>query len=89
MAEPPSDAGEKATESCPFPGVIPVMDGALGIAIGDPATDGVGNPSPFALTARICNRYTAPFVSPVITNGLAVDAGERVVKVVPPSVENL
>ena len=78
---------EKAIDSCVFPAVIDEIVGAPGVVTGVPEVDAVAEPEPAELTALNWTLYAVPFVSPVITKGEVVDAGDRVVQVEPPLVE--
>ena len=73
---------------CEADGLIALIDGAEAIVEGVAVETTLASPLPLLLMARIVMSYAVPFVRPVITMGDAVEAGERVVHVVPPSVEN-
>ena len=62
--------------------------GADGKVFGVASTTSERAPAPNEFTPRIKTKYSAPFVSPEIVRGDAVDAGERACQVVPPFVEN-
>ena len=87
VASPSLVGAVNDTESCSFDGVIPVIVGADGVVTGVPSTMFDCAPAPWLLTARIRTWYVVPFVSPVITSGLDVDAGERDVQLEPLFVE--
>jgi hypothetical protein len=87
MGEPPVYPGTKATPSdVPSPpGVIDVMVGAPGNALGVPLAGDEFRPFPAELTARRRTEYVVPFVRPLIVSGDDVTPPDT--HVVPPSNE--
>jgi hypothetical protein len=79
--------GVKCTINVPFPEVLEVMVGALGVVAGsaDAASDASEAPIPF--TVRTRTLYVVPFDSPEIVSGRWVLAGLRVTQVSPLSME--
>ena len=72
IAEPPVAPAVNATDRLPFPGVMLVMVGALGVVLGVAAVIVDTVPSPATLTARICTLYEVPLLNPVMAIGLVV-----------------
>jgi hypothetical protein len=68
-------------------GVTELMVGAPAVVEGVAFTVTLPSPVPLLLTALMDTPYDDPLVRPVMTSGLAVDAGVRAVHVSPPSVE--
>ena len=66
----------------PEEGVV-IVTAVLGVA----EVEAVGVPAPAELRALSCTLYAVKFVSPVITKGEVVTAGEGVVQFTPPFVE--
>jgi len=86
-AAPFAAPSEKATDAEASPAVTDEIVGAPATVAGVPLTDVLAAPGPCALTPRTFTGYVTPFERPVMTSGLAVDAGSGVVHVVPPSTE--
>ena len=79
-----------AIDTPPLPGTAAVIDGAPGTVRGvtpSGASAAEAAPTMASLTARTRTRYDRPFSRPVITSGLAVDAGVRALHDTPPSTE--
>ena len=84
IGAPPLNAGaEYDTRSLPEDGSMPVIVGASGARDGVPVAELLAVPGPAAFTARILTAYWVPFVSPVMTSGEDVEAGDLVVQLVP------
>ena len=72
----------------PSPDDTEEMVGANDTIPAAPNTAALCNPVPRAFTARRTTLYVLPLLSPVITSGLVVDTGLRVVHVEPLLREN-
>ena len=96
-ALPPLLPTLNATESFPSPGLIAVIDGALGAVAGIAVCVADSLPGPELFTALMSTLYAVPFVSEVrpsleslvmVIGLLVIDVpGSRILQVAPPSVE--
>ena len=87
IAFPPVlDGAAQLITTCPFPGVAPMLCGALGTVLGiDDILTVI--PSPTALNARTLSTYVVPLVNPV--NVWLLTELPSVVHVLPPSLDTL
>jgi hypothetical protein len=76
-----------ATDAEASPAITDVIAGAPGTVAGVPLLEFDAAPAPTLFTAFNFTEYDVPFVKPVITIGVAVDAGTKAVNEFPPSVE--
>jgi hypothetical protein len=86
-APPVEDGAVNATDAEALPVVATTFVGALGTAAGVPPLEFDAAPAPTLFTAFNFTEYDVPFVKPVITIGVSVDAGTKAVNEFPPSVE--
>ena len=86
-APPVVDGAVNATDAEASPAVTTTFVGAPGTVAGVPLLEFDAAPAPTLFTAFNFTEYDVPFVKPVITIGVAVDAGTKAVNEFPPSVE--
>jgi len=65
------EGGWKLTVACPSPADADTLCGAPGVPIGVTMLDVAAGPVPAEFMAATKNMYAVPFVSPLITKGLA------------------
>ena len=89
MSAPPvEDGGVNSIDAEASPAVATKLVGAPGtVAAGVPLLEFDAAPAPTLFTAFNFTEYDVPFVKPVITIGVAVDAATKAVNEFPPSVE--
>ena len=88
MSAPPvKDGAVNSTDTEASPAVATKLVGAPGTVAGVPLLEFDAAPAPTLFTAFNFTEYDVPFVKPVITIGVAVDAGTKAVNEFPPSVE--
>ena len=84
IALPPVVEGAvQLSATVPCPAVAPSAAGAPAVESGVPLADADAAPAPAAFTARSPTAYVVPLTRPVMTSGLAVDAGLRELHVAP------